>query len=244
MKSAWIYLIIIAVLALIVIANQLWIINLSIRKAAPAIESTKSFQQHDIEAKKKILVIGDSTAVGIGSSDGKYSIAGRFGEDYRNYHIETIATSGHRLNQFIPFPKTLAKKYDIVLIQLGANDILKGTSYKDIEVQLKEILLGAHKKSDNVVILHSGNVGLSPMFRFPFNYYMAHRTRKVREIYLELCKKTDTAYVDLFKEKEGDLFSKDIEKYYAQDKLHLTDEGYAFWYSEVRKAMKENNIKI
>jgi lysophospholipase L1-like esterase len=244
MKRVWIYFIIIVVLILLVIVNQLLTISSSVRKAARFIETTENFQRHDSGAKKKILVIGDSTAVGIGSSDSKYSIAGRFGEEYKDYHIETIATRGYKLHQFIPFPRTINKKYDLILIQLGANDILRRTSYNEVEAQLETILKEAHKRSDNVVILHSGNIGLSPMFKFPFDHYITHRTRKVRDIYLELCKKTDTVYVDLFREKDKDLFSTDVKKYYAPDRLHLTDEGYGFWYSEVRKAMKKNDIQL
>ena len=240
----WIILIVVVAIILLIILNQIWIINSSIRRAGVFIESTESFQRHDLNAKKKILVIGDSTAVGIGSSDSRYTIAGRFGDDYKNFHIETIATSGYKLNKFIPFPKTIAKKYDLILIQLGANDILRGTSYKDIEIQLEKILLEARKRSDNVVILHSGNIGLSPMFKFPLDSYMAYRAKRVRDIYLDITKKTDTVYVDLYNEREDDLFSSDIKKYYSHDRLHLTDKGYAFWYSEIRKAMEKKDIQL
>jgi lysophospholipase L1-like esterase len=224
--------------------NQFMTISLGKKKAAAIIESTNGFQRHDLDANKKILVLGDSTAVGIGSSDSKYSIAGRFGKDYSQAHIETIAKSGLRLQGLDPFPETLSKKYDLIVIQIGANDILRNTDYEEIRMRVDKLLTEANNRSDNVVILHSGNVGLAPVFYFPLNKYYSYRTKKVREIYLELCKKTDTIYVDLFKGKNKDLFSTDIEKYYAPDRLHLTDEGYAFWYSEIRKAMKREDIVL
>jgi len=244
MKRIWIYFIVVIVIVLLIVVNQWWIISSSKKRAVPVIESTKSFQRHNLEAKKKILVIGDSTAVGIGSSNSNYSIAGRFGKDYPKAHIETIAKSGQRLRGLDPFPKTIHKKYDLIVIQIGANDILRSTNYQEIRERIGILLDESNKRSDNVVVLHSGNVGLAPVFYFPLNKYYAHRTRKVREIYLEVVKKTNTTYVDLFREKKEDLFSKDLGKYYSPDRLHLSNEGYANWYSEIRKAMKDHSISL
>lgn len=189
---------------------------------------SERFERDIPNPDKKILIIGDSTAVGTGVSSKERSIAGLISKDYRNASVENIAFNGAKLKDFLKFD-TKNKKYDFILIQLGANDILYWSSFKEIENNLREVLIGAKKKSGKVVILHSGNVGFAPFFPKPFDSIYEKRTKKVRDIYLNLTKELGVIYVDIYsKDFENPSEAKNRE-IYAEDKLHLSDEGYKIW---------------
>ena len=71
-----------------------------------------------------VLVLGDSTAVGVGSPSDE-SVAGRLGE-YLHASVENHAVSG-AVTADLPGQIAKAQKqhYDLILIQIGANDIIR-----------------------------------------------------------------------------------------------------------------------
>ena len=76
----------------------------------------------------RILVIGDSTGYGTGAAHATDSIAGRLGTDYSAYAITNDSVNGR---QIIGAAKVVAglpdnDRYDLVLLQIGANDLIAG----------------------------------------------------------------------------------------------------------------------
>ncbi|MCH7883361.1 SGNH/GDSL hydrolase family protein [Patescibacteria group bacterium] len=191
---------------------------------------------------KRILFAGDSTVVGTGVSDPKYSVAGRFGKEFPNYTIDNVAVDGLRLAEF---PKTLEKadvKYDLVMMQVGANDVLRLHNLNKLENDARRAIRAAKEKTEKVIWMTSGNLGATEFFPRPIRYYYDFWTRKSRERFLKIAEEENILYVDLFTSVKDDPFRKDIEKFYAPDKLHLSDAGYGVWYDQIRKAMKEGRV--
>lgn len=234
----------IIILIIIAIIHQYLTISNSIKTAKGIIAKTETFQKLNPNANIKILVMGDSTAIGTGSKDKNNTIAGRFSNDIPKAHVETIAMNGLKLQGLNPIPETKLDHYDLIMIQVGANDIIRLTKFKDIETRLRKLLVESNKKADTVVILHSGDIGTAPIFSFPFNKIQSYRSKKTRLIYLDVTKETNSIYIDLYKEKVDDILVSDINRYYSKDLLHLTDEGYGIWYKEIKKAILKNNVKI
>lgn len=192
------------------------------------------------DSSVRMLVLGDSTALGVGVSGSKYSIAGRFGEEFPEMAIGNISESGMRLADLAEQIVLLdmGRHYEVLLIQIGGNDILRFTNRKDLRQDLREILQFSETVADSVFILHSGNMGLAPFFPWPAGPVLTDRTRVVRQIFLEEARQyAGVYYVDLFTEVEEDPFAEDYEKYYAEDLLHLSDEGYGVWYKKIRETM-------
>ena len=189
--------------------------------------------------------MGDSTAVGTGARDNRQSIAGCFSRDFPAAHIDNISRNGKKIGELRRELAMLSyPHYDLLVIQIGANDILRFTSYKDIEKDLVFIIDRAKMMADMVVILHSGNVGLSPIFSWPFNQIFTVRSRAVRSIYLSQARKKGIFYVDLFKERDQDPFEKDRERYYAPDHLHPSGDGYRYWYERIRDTLRQAGVVL
>lgn len=184
-------------------------------------------------SSQRILIIGDSTAVGTGASSPETSLAGLLGNHYPNASIENRGVNGAKIADLKPRFESIAnERYDLIEIHIGGNDIVRFTNVKDIEQDLNNVLAQAKKLSDNVILITSGNVGTSVLFPAPSRFLFTKRTRQVREIFIRVAKIHDVSYVDLFHEAAEDPFAKDPAKYYAADFFHPSDAGYQFWFDQ------------
>lgn len=230
------------VLALGLLGAQ-WLI---IKKAISKISfDGKPFERLLPEAKSRILFIGDSTALGTGSANNLETVAGYFGQDFPSAHIENKSANGKKLRELLhDFPSHQFPKYDLIVMQIGGNDILRFSRFSEIEDAINKLIIKAKKLSKDVVILHTGNVGLAPIFIWPFNSIMTTRAKKMRTLYMHKATEMGVTYIDLFRSKEEDPFLTDINTYYSPDGLHPSGAGYRWWYERIRQALKSHNPGI
>lgn len=197
-----------------------------------------AYEQHPLSPKMRILVAGDSTGVGTGADSPDDSIAGRIGSDYPEADIVNISENGITLEQLRSKLYALPEdsRYDLIVLQIGANDVTKFTSKRKVEEELHSVLNYAELNSSAVVLITAGNIGLSPVFKSPISNLITSRTLMVREIFMrEASNRSKVQYVDLFESAENDVFNTDIDKYYAPDLFHPSSAGYGVWYEDVKK---------
>ena len=202
-------------------------------------DHTPPFEQHPQNPNKSILVAGDSIAVGIGAIDPKESIAGRLGQQFPNADIINLGVSGARLKDLLSvLHKQNKKQYDLIVLQIGGNDITHFTPYNTIRSELAEVISLSNEMSPKTIILTSGNIGSAPMFHWPLSAILTDRTLKVRAIFIEeIAKNRAVSYIDLFKDPKDDPLAKNTKKYYAQDRFHLSGDGYGIWYLSIQKLL-------
>lgn len=192
--------------------------------------------QREGDYQKTILVVGDSTAVGVGSASSE-SVAARLA-DWLDASVENRAVSGAKV---IDITKQIQNAqnthYDLVIVHGGANDVIYGSSYETVSTEIRRILSTAHSLSEHVVLLTAGDIGQAPLWPRPVGMYLTHRTEKLRNTIMPLVTESDGLYIDLY--TFGDPFSTDPKKYYAPDFLHLSGEGYGVWFDFIVREMKE-----
>lgn len=198
-------------------------------------ESAVAYEQHPDSTMAgptvRILTIGDSSVVGTGSSDPRYSVAGRLGTQYPTADISNLGVNGTRTHELLERLKSVqGEQYDLVLIHTGGNDIVHFTAFESIEADLRNVLDVATTLSDSVVVLHGGNIGSSKLFPAGTRWIFTYRTKKVREIFTRVSAEKQIYYVDLFREGQADPFVADPKKYYAADYFHPSADGYGDWY--------------
>ena len=199
-------------------------------------QESAPFVRKPPDAAHRILVAGDSTGVGTGSLDPALSIAGLIARDYPCIAIDNTADDGARIQDVVAqFDTVKSDEYLLVMVHAGGNDILRFTALDEVRRSAEEMLGKACLLSQNVIFVSTGNVGNAPAFFWPLNVVYAERTRRVRSIFREVSRRIGVYYVDLFQEREQDIFLRDKEKYFATDFLHPSAAGYALWYEEVRK---------
>lgn len=207
------------------------------------VRKSRVFEQRVPQGSPRILVLGDSTAVGTGVEDPLGSIAGRFGRDFPDAYIENHAVNGMKVGELDDiFPSVPNGSFDLVLLQIGANDIIRRTPMDAFSASLNSVFAKSRRAGKHVVALHSGNIGLAPMFPWPASLILTSRTRAYRDVYRHIAAERGVVYVDLFEEAKNDPFR--MPGYYALDQLHLTDKGYGYWYAQIRKTIHGQNIEL
>jgi lysophospholipase L1-like esterase len=204
--------------------------------ARDLIRDAKPYMRNGLEYTHSLLVLGDSTAVGVGSTPEK-SVPRQLAE-YLSASVENYAKSGAVISD-IAAQRTKARNdsYDTILIQIGANDILRVSSLSKAAAEFDAQLEAVSKISDRVIVLTAGDVGNAPVFVWPLSTIVSYRTQVLREYFIEICKKHSAIYIDIY--AEPDIISTDIQKYYAPDRFHLSGEGYAYWFSLVVKQLED-----
>ena len=132
---------------------------------------------------KNILILGDSLSAGLGVNyDQAWPslLQSRINEIGSSYSVINAGVSGDTTSGGISRLPRLLKKYspEILILELGGNDGLRGTSLKAIEKNLRDMINSA--QSSNVTVLLIG-------VQLPPNYGMLY-TKGFEEIFSDLAK--------------------------------------------------------
>ncbi|NCP66674.1 hypothetical protein GW756_00005 [bacterium] len=191
------------------------------------------------QADFKILVLGDSTAVGTGTTNNTYSVAGRLAEDLPNSSIKNLGVNGALVSDLnSQLDQVGQQNFDLIIIQAGGNDVVYFTDLKKFETDLATVLQKVTEKSDRVIMLSSGDIGASPIWPAGVGWIFTKRTLEARQILLEKTAAYGVAFVDLYSNGVNVEFGKEPVRYHSPDSFHPSDEGYELWYESLKMNFK------
>ncbi len=184
-----------------------------------------------------LLILGDSTGYGTGAKKAEDSVAGRIGQDF-SLTIENRSVNGRTISELLCDTRQFSGSYELILLQIGANDILKKRDIGLVEQELRELIGKLSPHTRHLVMMSSGNVGASPAFSGKVAEKYESLSRNFRAMFMDVAAGTPLVYVDLFKEPEEDVFALQPKKYNAIDNLHPSSAGYAIWYETLYKTIE------
>jgi lysophospholipase L1-like esterase len=229
-------LIVVSFLIVVLVAFEVSLFISRVNTGRGLAKASVPFEVRVKEANRRVLVIGDSTGVGTGASDSADSVAGRIARDYPGTEIVNRAQDGAKVEDIFEQLKDFRNgEFDLVLLQVGGNDIIRFTDLDRLNDSISEVLHIASDKGGKLIFMSTGNVGLAPVFFPPVNWIYSWRTRKVRAIFMAVSRREKIEYIDLFKERDKDPFLRDSATFYAADTLHPGSEGYRLWYEELKR---------
>jgi len=119
--------------------------------------ATATSASEAISTNKKILVLGDSLSAGLGvdyQQSWPLLLQKRLGQSKYNYSVINAGISGDTTSGGVSRLPKLIKLYqpEILILELGGNDGLRGTSLKAIEKNLRHMIFLA-QRSDITVLL-------------------------------------------------------------------------------------------
>lgn len=201
-----------------------------LREAADLARASEPLQRPVSDAKARLLIVGDSTAVGTGASVPQNSLAGLLAQAFPHLHI---ANRGRDGATFAELPRQLDAegdaRFDTVLILAGGNDVIRLRDLDAVGHEIDRVIRLAGERADQVVVMPAGNVGNAPLFYPPLSWLMTSRSRRLHALVGEAASRHGAIYIKLFKEREEDPFAQRPELN-ARDGLHPSDPGYRIWF--------------
>lgn len=228
----------IGAIVVLFIAYYVITLYLSILISKKLVERAVPYELLSDDHTVTVLVLGDSTAVGVGATHAENTVAGRLAQYVRATYVENRAVSGAvvaDLSAQIAHAKLSA--YTYILLQIGANDIIRFHSAQESG----ETLGTALKKlphADKVLVLTAGNVGGTSFFPWFMRPFYTSRTLQYHEVFTKVVTQEGYTYINLYTDPTSDPFILEEEKYIADDGLHLTDEGYGLWFEAIKKYLR------
>jgi len=208
--------------------------------------NTVPFSRYIKDAKARVLIAGDSTAVGTGARDVNHTVAGRLAAKYKHTYIENIGKNGMKMRALYDLLATYPHKdFDLIILHVGGNDVVF-LSDLDAEVvpMIDKLMEKAKEKGKQVILWSGGNAGSLPALPLFSRWLFDQRARYLREIYREAEKKHDIIYIDLYRDRKVDPVRLYPRKYVSSDFFHPNDAGYGLWFEELERVIEEHNIKL
>ena len=172
---------------------------------------------------KKILILGDSLAYGVGSSSPVESFAGELGKSFPNAQIINKAHIGYTTKDLAEsVDRLIDRRYDIVFVIIGSNDIVKihnnmGTSGKYLE-KIYDTIQNKAKRGIVITSPDFRNVRFIPSYALGV---FSERSSALRKKATELQSTySSVTYIDFF-----NVDYNEYDNFDAEDKFHLNDTG-------------------
>jgi lysophospholipase L1-like esterase len=188
-------------------------------------------QRSPAQPTLRLLIVGDSTAVGTGASAPEDSLAGLLGQAFPRLQIVNRARDG------ATFAGVLAQlvgdePFDMVLVMAGGNDVVRLRGLEELKIDVERVAQRARRRAGLVVLMPAGNVGNAPFFFPPVSWLMTWRARQLHALVSDAALRHGAVVVNLFRERADDPFVQQ-PSLNARDGLHPDAAGYQVWFREL-----------
>lgn len=189
------------------------------------------------EDAPRVLVVGDSTAVGTGAERPEDSLAGQLSAQFPHVSIVNRARNGARTIEAIAqLNAEGGASYALVLIHVGANDVMRRTPLRELRPQVDTLIERARRLSEHVIVTTTPNVGLVPAFFPPFSWWLSRRSRQVGALFEAAAARHGAHCCSFFHRRASDPFRRERKRYYAPDRLHPSTACYRYAYQTLVSA--------
>ena len=187
----------------------------------------------------RMVWLGDSTAAGVGASEADLAIPRRVARALdRPVELTSLAVSGARVADVVDgqVPGLDALQPDVVLVSIGANDVVHLTSRDDFRAGYDD-LVEAVPQGALLVLLGVSDMGASPRYLQPLRGIASLRGSQLDDVTVDVARDRDAVYVDIAGEI-GPTMRSDTDRYFAADRYHPSDDGYALWADAVLEELR------
>lgn len=213
-------------------------LDAAVRRARRTAVRARRFERRPARCRARVLVLGDSTGVGIGADAPAHSVAGLLAADFPDVEVVNRCVAGARVADVLESLRGASwpdRHFDLVLVHAGGNDVLRGTRMAALEADTAALLSLLGRIGRRTVWLSSANVGLAPVFIAPFSWWFSARTRRAFAVVARCAARADAQFVNFVRRRSEDPFSRDAATYFASDRLHPSSASYRHCYARLKR---------
>ena len=180
-----------------------------------------------------MLILGDSTMYGAGTKHPEHTFGGLLASKYPGASIETLAENGAKVKDLHgQLARAQYTEYDLIVVGVGGNDIVKLTQFSAIDHELIAFLDDVTKIAPRIILCHCVNVGNIGFFLFPLNYFYDYRTRRLSQLYARISSKfPGVSYVNFYRPIGDDHYDRTTrKKFIAGDAFHPNDHANQYFF--------------
>ena len=180
------------------------------------------------------VVLGDSTAAGIGVEDAADTyptlLAERLAtETDRRVELWAFGVSGARVADVASeqVSKAVERDPDLVFVGIGANDVTHLTSLSDVRAGIQRIIRELKATGATVVVAGAPDMRATAWHQ-PLRWLAGRRGNQVTGAIEDVARAEGVAVVELAKET-GPFFEQDPAAHFSEDEFHPGPLGYRRW---------------
>lgn len=211
-------------------------------------ENTSHFPTHysvgpSSDAPYTYIVLGDSTAAGVGASDLEhtypYLISKAIAAQGKAVQVTNLAVTGATIEEVInnQLPQIKTLHPNLITISVGANNATHLTSSSEYAASLKRLLLTLQESGTPVLMANTPDMGTTPALPAPYRLLAASRAKIQNRLLSELPIPKTIQIVDLY--SAGKLDYHTNPTLFAPDLFHPSNSGYQTWSNLFIKALQK-----
>lgn len=226
---------IVAVIAVLIYVSY-WGANtfFKARASKALMENPTPYHRPSDDRRFSLLVLGDSTAVGIGADKPEDSVPGLLAHFVGATHVENYAVVGAGVEDL---PSQVSKaqltRYDLILLMTGGNNILAFDDVRWAGRTLGEVIAEL-PQAGKVILMSAGNAGGATIFPPPVRFFHTQTNKRYHQEFERVAHAWGALYVNLYEPKGQDPFLDNPGFYLSEDGLHPSSEGYRLWFEKLK----------
>jgi lysophospholipase L1-like esterase len=187
-----------------------------------------------------VLILGDSTGVGVGATLPEESVAGLLAADYPDADIVNVAVSGTHVAGAIAQVRLCLEaglRFDLALLHVGGNDVVANTPLHQLTDDCDTLLRELGRLAVRTVWLGPPDLGLAPLFPRPYAWVMASRSRAASQVFSAAAARHNVVFVDFSAPAHVAYFRKRRRNHFALDGFHPNSASYKYGYTTARQML-------
>ena len=181
-------------------AWQAWLIRRAAGRGRRLAARSAAYEAKPPRARARVLVLGDSTAVGVGAAAAEESMAGLLSARFPDAEIVNHAFNGARLRDLAALAERLPasrRRFDLALLLAGGNDVLRLTQRHSLVGDAGRLLRRLQHLARHTVWMGCADVGRSPAFLPPWSWWLSRRTARTMGLLAHEARAQGACFIDL-----------------------------------------------
>ena len=213
------------------------IVRQKINISKDLVQKTVKYENITEDKSKTLLILGDSTAVGVGVNKREDSIPALLSDKLKVTYTENKSVSGAKVSDLKEQLQNIKlKNYDYILIQIGGNDVVAREDADKVGKELGE-LIQTLPKDAKIIVQMCGDVGVPTLLPWFVRGYYTGLSLKYHTVFEKITKENGGVYINLYEDPKTDPFLKSPEVYLAKDGFHPSSSGYKLWFAKLEEVI-------